>query len=91
MVLPPFEQTTLEDLASRITDTHSLAYEWNASDYWDQNGVLEYVSLFLERSDPRMVRSFVRSLVYVLDVVEEKREKSILEDVLDKLEFERED
>ena len=91
MVLPPFEQTALEDLASRITDTHSLAYEWNAADYWDQTGVLKYVSLFLERSDPRKVRSFVRSLVYVLDVVEERREKSVLEDMLDKLEFERED
>ncbi len=90
MVLPPFEQTTLEELASRITDTHSLAYEWNASGCWDQTGVCKYVSLFLERSDPRMVRSFVRSLVYVLDVVEERREKSLLEDMLDKLEFERE-
>lgn len=91
MVLPPFEQATLEDLASRIVVTHSHAYEWNTSDYRDQNGARKYVSLFLQRSDPRMVRSFVRSLVYVLDVVEERRKKSVLEDMLDKLEFERED
>jgi len=91
MMLPPFEQGTLEDLASRIVNTHSRAYEWNASGYCDQAAVHKYVSVFLQRGDWRMVRSFIRSLVYVLDVAEERREISVLEDTLDKLEFEGED
>ena len=91
MILPPFEQATLEDLASRIVDTHSHAYGWNASDYYDQTAVSRHVSLFLQRGDPRLVRSFTRGLVYILDVAEERREISVLEDILDKLEFERED
>lgn len=91
MTLPPFEQGALEDLASRIVDTHSRAYEWNASDYCDQAAVRKYVSVFLQRGDRRMVRSFIRSLVYILDVAEERREISVLEDTLDKLEFEGED
>lgn len=91
IILPPFEQATLVDLAPRIVDTHSRAYGWNASEYCDQAAVRKYVSLFLQRSDPHMVRSFIRGLVYVLDVAEEKREVFVLKNTLDKLEFERED
>lgn len=91
MTLPPFERTTFEDLACRIVDTHSRAYEWNAADYCDKEAVRKYVSVFLQHSDPRLVRAFTRGLVYVLDVAEERREIPVLEDILDKLEFESED
>jgi hypothetical protein len=90
IVLPPFDQGVLQDLASRIVDTHSRAYEWGASDYCNEAAIHKYVSVFLERSDPCMVRAFIRALVYVLDVVEEKGEASILEDTINTLEFETE-
>lgn len=91
IVLPPFDRSALEDLASRIVDTHSRAYEWDASGYCDEAAVRKYVSVFLQRGDPRMVRAFIRALVYVLDVMEERREVSILEDTLDTLELETEE
>jgi len=91
IVLPPFEQGALVDLACRIMNTHARAYEWNASAYCDQDRIRKYVSAFLQRGDPSMVRPFIRALVYVLDVVEESREISLFEDTLDKLEFEGQD
>lgn len=91
MVLPPFDQTTLEELAPRIVDTHSKAYEWNAVDYFKPTGISEYASSFLKRGDPHMIRSFIKGLIGILDVLEEKREKVVLDDLIEKLEFERED
>ena len=91
MTLPPFEQGALEDLASRIVDTHSRAYKWNASGYCNQARVRKYVSVFLQGGDRRMVRSFIRSLVYILDVAEERRDISVLEARLGHEEVEGED
>jgi len=91
ITLLPLEQSALEDLAFHIVNTHSRAYEWNALDYCGQATVCKYVSIFLQRSDQHTVRSFIRSLVYILDVTEEKRKISVLEDTLDKLKFEGED
>ena len=90
MVLPPFAQSTLEDLAPRIVDTHSKAYEWNAGDYFNPTAISKYVSAFLESSDPRRIRSFIKGLIGVLDVIEEKRENAMLDDLIEKLEFEHE-
>ncbi len=91
MALPPFDQSTLEELAPRIVDTHSKAYEWNAGDYFNPRAISKYVSAFLETSDPRMIRSFIKGLIGVLDVTEEKRENAMLDDLIEKLEFEHED
>jgi hypothetical protein len=38
-----------------------------------------------------MIRSFIKGLIGVLDVIEEKREKSVPDDLIEKLEFEHED
>ena len=91
MVLPPFDQASLEELAPRIIDTHSKAYEWNAGDYFNPTRVSKYVYTFLKSSDPRMIRSFIKGLIGVLDVTEEKREKAVPDDLIDKLQFEHED
>jgi hypothetical protein len=88
MVLPPFDQATLEDLAPRIVDTHSVAYEWNAWGFCNQTVLSKYISIFLQRGDPHMVRSFIKGLVSLLDIAEERREVCILENLLDELEFE---
>lgn len=91
MILPPFDQTILESLAPRIIDTHSKAYEWNARERFTPTGVSKYVSSFLEISDPHMIRSFIKGLIGILDVMEDNREKIVLDDLIEKIEFERED
>jgi len=91
MVLPPLGQATLEDLASRIVCTHSIAYEWDPSSFFSETVLNKYISIFLQRGDPYMVRSFIKGLVSLLDIAEEKRDVSILENSLDQLQFEGED
>lgn len=89
IVLPTLEQDDFKELTSRIVDTHSRAYQWNAWSYFDQEAVYDFVSFFLERSDARLIRAFVRGLVYILDVVEEIRDPTTFKNTLVKLQFER--
>jgi hypothetical protein len=68
---------------------------WNVCQQYEvlalPTAISKYVSAFLESSDPRMIRYFIKGLIGVLDVIEEKRENAMLDDLIEKLEFEHED
>jgi len=91
MVLPPFDRTDLDTLAPRIVDTHAIAYGWNARNSCDGTLLDKYVSTFLQRGDPRMIRSFIKGLVSVLDILEEGDGPSTAEALIERMEFEGED
>lgn len=91
IILQSLDYATLEDLVSRIIETHSRAYEWDALSHIDEAAVHKYLSIFLDTSGPHTVRAFIRALVYILDTMEETRELSMLEETIRTLEFETED
>jgi len=89
--LPSLDYSSLEDLMSRIIETHSIAYEWNASGYIHKTTLQNYLSIFLDTDGPRTVRAFIRALIYILDTAEETHDSSIIEETIKTLEFETED
>jgi hypothetical protein len=91
MVLEAISQADLEDLAQRIVKTHAIAYDWDPWDYFDQMLLRKYVVVFLQHGDARKVRSFIRHLVYILDVLEENRQTTKFDELLHKLQFDDED
>lgn len=90
IVLTALEQVHLKELASRIIDTHAIAYDWNAHEIVNAEAINEYVSLFYDRSDTRLIRSFIRGLIYILDVKIDGEDQNKLGEIMDKLHFEKE-
>ncbi|MFC2051278.1 BREX system ATP-binding domain-containing protein [Chloroflexota bacterium] len=87
MILPPLDRSNLEILTNRIIDTHLIAYEWDARKYVDEAVSCEYIDKFSEQSDPYLIRVFIRTLVYILDMAEEERDAFTAERILDRIEF----
>lgn len=75
--LEPLELTELEELATKIITIHSRAYEWNTTEYVDVSSIKLFAARFVRECKDKMVRSFIRPLIYLLDQVEESKDLKV--------------
>jgi len=86
--LEPLDFGELEELATKVINIHSMAYEWHADKYIDDDTARLYSTKFLQESRDKTVRSFVRGLVYLLDHTEEARDSSVFNSLISQISFE---
>lgn len=70
--LPPLDTEMLEELTSLVIKTHEVAYEWDTEEKFKPDHKRQYINHFLQNGDVRMVRTFIKGLVYTLDVANEQ-------------------
>lgn len=85
--LEPLSLPQLTDLGSKVSKIHSIAYEWNPYDYLDSEDIKQFVEKFTRESENPTVRSFIKPLVYILDRIEEAKEASLFDSLLDQIKF----
>jgi len=86
--LEPLDLMELRELANKIAEIHSKAYEWNAHEYVDDKAIEALMARFATESKGKAVRSFIRPLVYLLDQVEEEKERSVCDSLISQIRFE---
>ena len=87
LYLPELDKEILGELASLVINTHEVAYEWDAKEKFKPDYERQYIGHFLQNGDVRMIRTFIKGLVYTLDVANEQPGAD-LKQVIDGIEFE---
>lgn len=77
--LPPPDIKMLEELTSLVINTHEVAYEWDAKENFKPDHKRQYISHFLQNGDERMIRDFIKGLVYTLDIANEQPDVDLKE------------
>ncbi|MFC2122110.1 BREX system ATP-binding domain-containing protein [Bacteroidota bacterium] len=87
--LPPLDKEILGELAFLVINTHEVAYGWDAKEKFKPDYKHLYISQFLQKGDIRMIRTFIKGLVYTLDIANEQSDVDIKE-VIEGIAFESE-
>lgn len=85
--LGPLTAEELVELADKVVEAHSCAYEWSATDYVDMGLIQLYTARFQAECDDKTVRSFVRPLVEILDQAEESKDHDSVGSLVGQIEF----
>lgn len=86
--LEPLKSAGLNEVAGKVIEIHSKAYEWNANHYIDNDNIKSFTTRFLKESKGKTVRSFIRTLIYLLDQLEETKDGSFLTSVISQIKLE---
>jgi len=78
----------LRKLADIIIGIHGKAYNWEVSKQFTEKAKNSYIQSFQQRSSQKLVRPFIRSLVALLDILEQMGDEIDLDTEIQKLTFE---
>ena len=58
-----------------------LAYAWDAKERFNMDIIKQYAKQFQNKSQEQLVRTFIRGLVSLLDIVEQNKDLDILQEM----------
>jgi len=79
--LQPLEKKDLIKLGGIILSIHDLAYAWDAKERFNMDIIKQYAKQFQNKSQDQLVRTFIRGLVSLLDIVEQNKDLDILQEM----------
>lgn len=83
LIIPllPLEKTDLIKLSNYIIELHNLAYEWDSSNLLTKGDINQFTDVYIERTQNQLIRPFIRSLINILDILEQHQSINIKEEI----------
>jgi hypothetical protein len=79
--LQPLKKNDLLRLGNIIVPIHELAYGWNGKNRLRTNAINQYADQFQKKSKERLVRTYIRGLVSLLDLVEQNEDFNVEKEI----------
>ena len=76
--LEPLERKDLLELGNIIVSIHGLAYTWEAKKRLDSFALKQYIGQFQKKSREKLIRTYIRGLVSLLDIAEQNKHLDVL-------------